>query len=212
MSIKFLYSFESPLLTPCSLWLSPNVYPSIPADPEPRSHYLTLPYMVIVIIATLRQYHTSTVSALLCSLGVPFLQSTINLFLFHRREICLLACFLACLVSTGSHLSQHGLKFHVAQNDPELLSLLLIPPKCWDYRHAPLHPVSWVLGMEPRASCILGKHSTNWATRPSREFSYPFTLMPWIHRYLLPTVWLPRSGLLWAEQASDSTEHCSLSF
>lgn len=41
----------------------------------------------------------------------------------------------------------------------ELLILLSLPAE-------PSYLVNAVLGMEPRASCILGKHFTNWATCP----------------------------------------------
>lgn len=41
--------------------------------------------------------------------------------------------------------------------------LLPLPPKCSDYRHAPPHPGYVVLGIEARASCMLGKSSANQA-------------------------------------------------
>lgn len=40
----------------------------------------------------------------------------------------------------------------MAKDDLELLNLLSSPPKCWDPKH--------VLGVEPRISCMFGKHST----------------------------------------------------
>lgn len=48
----------------------------------------------------------------------------------------------------------------MAKDDLELLNLLSSPPKCWDPKHVLPHPVSLVLGVEPRISCMFGKHST----------------------------------------------------
>lgn len=51
--------------------------------------------------------------------------------------------------------------WYVAEKDLELLTLLSPPPKCWNYRFVPPHPVYVVLGPEPRALCVLGKYSTS---------------------------------------------------
>lgn len=40
----------------------------------------------------------------------------------------------------------------------QLLIVLLKAPKGWDYRHAAPCPLCKVLEMEPRASCMVGKH------------------------------------------------------
>jgi hypothetical protein len=41
---------------------------------------------------------------------------------------------------TGSQSTAHWhWTYHVTQADPELVILLPLPPKCWDYRHAPSH-------------------------------------------------------------------------
>jgi hypothetical protein len=47
------------------------------------------------------------------------------------------------------------------------LVLLPPPPECWDYRGRAPHPAYAVLGIEPRALCMLGKHSTIQATYPA---------------------------------------------
>jgi hypothetical protein len=50
---------------------------------------------------------------------------------------------------------------YVANGDFELQVLLSLPPECWDYRHS-LNMVGLCGAMiEPRAFCMLGKHSTN---------------------------------------------------
>lgn len=51
--------------------------------------------------------------------------------------------------------------------------LILLPlcPDCRDYRHVPAHLVSAVLGIEPRAPCMLGRHSTNGAPSPSLSWT-----------------------------------------
>lgn len=47
----------------------------------------------------------------------------------------------------------------MAEDDLELLNLLFSPPKGWDPKHVLQHPVSLVLGIEPRILCMFGKHS-----------------------------------------------------
>lgn len=44
-------------------------------------------------------------------------------------------------------------------DDPEILILLLLPPEGRDYRCPPTHSAFSVLGIKPRAYCILGKLS-----------------------------------------------------
>lgn len=52
----------------------------------------------------------------------------------------------------GSYLAQIGLKLAMADNnDLELLLLLSLSPKRWDYRYVSLHLLFVVLGMKPRA-------------------------------------------------------------
>lgn len=48
-----------------------------------------------------------------------------------------------------------GFKLNVY--DFELLILLLIPSQCWYSMHVPPHPIYIVLGIEPRALCMLHK-------------------------------------------------------
>lgn len=51
--------------------------------------------------------------------------------------------------------------FYVAKDDLELWTLLPLTLEWWDYRCAPPLPVSVVLGTEPWAWCMPGKHSTH---------------------------------------------------
>lgn len=48
---------------------------------------------------------------------------------------------------------------YVAKDNLKFLILLHPSPQVWDYRHAPPHPVYATLGTEPKAFCMLGKHS-----------------------------------------------------
>lgn len=57
---------------------------------------------------------------------------------------------------------------HIAMKHFELLILLSLPHKHCYYRHVPWCLVYMHLEIEPRALCVLGKHSTNWATSPTR--------------------------------------------
>lgn len=52
-------------------------------------------------------------------------------------------------------------------DDVELLILLSPSFECLDYRSEPLALAYETLEIELRALCILGKHSTNWATSPA---------------------------------------------
>lgn len=69
-------------------------------------------------------------------------------------------------------LRQTGLKQHAAEDSLELLirlplSTLSPQPRVQGLEIGCTATLVYVmLGMEPRDSCILDKHSTNWATRP----------------------------------------------
>lgn len=69
------------------------------------------------------------------------------------------ACFL--VLKKGSHRSQTGFELAMSENDFEHQIFLLVSLKAWGHRHAHLHPVSVLLGFEPRALHIPGKHPTN---------------------------------------------------
>lgn len=56
------------------------------------------------------------------------------------------------------------------KDDLEFLTLLPPFPKCWEYRCGPPCLAFVVQGMEPRASRMLSKHSTNSAA--SSAFAY----------------------------------------
>lgn len=45
---------------------------------------------------------------------------------------------------------------------------------CWDCRHIPPHLIYVVLKIEPRALCLLGKQSTNWAIFPVPTLDFEF--------------------------------------
>lgn len=69
--------------------------------------------------------------------------------------------------------------WHGAKDDFHLQNLIPSPPKCYDYKHEPTVPR---LGIEPRASCILDKHSTNWVISPAKIqhiFIHIFTIHLW---------------------------------
>lgn len=53
---------------------------------------------------------------------------------------------------------------YVVENDPELLSLPLLIPGCWGYRHELQITVCGWLENEAKASTMLNKYSTNWTT------------------------------------------------
>ena len=56
------------------------------------------------------------------------------------------------------------LAFLIFRLNPNIMLYLLVPLEYWDYRHALSHSVYVVLGIEPRALNMLGKHSTNVVT------------------------------------------------
>lgn len=70
---------------------------------------------------------------------------------------------------------------YVAKDKPKLPIFLSLSPDCRNYRHVPLYLVSVVLGIEPWALYLLGRHSNNWATSPSLTLAI-FRL--WL--YLMP--------------------------
>lgn len=59
------------------------------------------------------------------------------------------------IFETGPQVAQAGFRFALAENDQELLTLLLPSLKCGNSRHALPHPVHGVLGMGPRKPCKL---------------------------------------------------------
>lgn len=89
----------------------------------------------------------------------PRIQDPFMLYLvYFRFGFFILFCFKA-----EYHIFQAGLPtLCVTDNDLELLILLPPPPKFWDYRHTSPHQAYVVLGHEPRASCIQGKHCTSY--------------------------------------------------
>lgn len=81
-----------------------------------------------------------------------------------------------CLVS----LCCPGVTWEVAYvQDSNLLTLLPLLPTCWFYRCAAPCPVRGVLGIEPRASCMLGDRSANWATAAGPVLSLPVVSGLW---------------------------------
>lgn len=71
-------------------------------------------------------------------------------------------CLSVCLV-VGSHVFQASLVLAlIDKNEYELLILPPLPSECWDYSSESPLLVPVGLGMEPRASCMLGseQHST----------------------------------------------------
>lgn len=73
--------------------------------------------------------------------------------------VVVLTCFL--VLKKGSHRSQTGFELAMSENDFEHQIFLPVSLKAWGHRHAHLHSVSVLLGFEPRALHIPGKHPTN---------------------------------------------------
>lgn len=74
---------------------------------------------------------------------------------------------------TGSQCSPGWPWIHYADEDVlELLTFLLPPLKCWGSRYHQDCLFLCGAGMEPRASHMLGKHSTNWATPPALKYYF----------------------------------------
>ena len=69
--------------------------------------------------------------------------------------ICVYVCMYVCI--TGSHVA-----ISVAEDDLESLITLLLPLKCWNYRHALCCLIHVVMRIEPRALWILDMYSINW--------------------------------------------------
>jgi hypothetical protein len=67
---------------------------------------------------------------------------------------------------------------YVAEGDLELLIILPAPPRWWNGRQALAYIVYTVLMIKLRASCMLGKHSPNWATpsAPPQHSHLPFII------------------------------------
>lgn len=53
-----------------------------------------------------------------------------------------------------------GIRVHTSHATP---GSVVAPPKGWNYRYTPLLLVCAVLGLEPRALHLLGKHSCQWS-------------------------------------------------
>ena len=61
-------------------------------------------------------------------------------------------------------------RFCVAEDDLELLILLPLPPRCWDYRPAPRHLVYVVLGTKPGGHVHCASTlPTNYSPRPKNN-------------------------------------------
>lgn len=65
---------------------------------------------------------------------------------------------------------------HVARNSLDLSTFLSPTVECWYYRHVIPHLVHAEPVIQPRASCMQGKHSSNWAP-PVSQFLYSYILV-----------------------------------
>ena len=63
-------------------------------------------------------------------------------------------------LNSGHQVGKENCDSNVAKDDLDHLTLLLLSPQCWDYRHVLPNPICTVLGMEPRVLCMLSKLST----------------------------------------------------
>lgn len=73
--------------------------------------------------------------------------------------VVVFACFL--VFEKGSHRAQTGFELAMSESDFEHQISLPVSLKAWGYRHARLHPVSVLLGIEPKTLHMRGKHVTN---------------------------------------------------
>ena len=97
---------------------------------------------------------------------------------------------------------------YAAETGFELLVLLPWPPKCWDYRQAPLCLAYTGLGVRPTALPVPGKYHTDWVS----PLSLPFWILPprkMPHEVLLLQGWISKlcaSGWLGPDQHSSALE------
>lgn len=76
-------------------------------------------------------------------------------------------CFILFLILSFTYIQSLLPTFYVIRNNLGLLILLSLHPEHWDYWHVPPCPVCVMLDSKPKASWMLGKHSTNWTTCPN---------------------------------------------
>lgn len=79
-------------------------------------------------------------------------------FLYFRNFKIMTTSLFLSLSQIGFYVSEAELELTIPSDDVELLLFLLLPPKCWGYRDT---LPGRRLGIKPRVSPALGKHSTN---------------------------------------------------
>lgn len=101
--------------------------------------------------------------------------------------------------------------YYVAEVNLELLYLLPRPLERWDYRHARPYLVYIVLGIEPRASCMLSQYSTNWAIQLQKHNLKERPEFPNTNQacYIPPAFIVPEEGIEFSE--SEVTDGCVMS-
>lgn len=104
---------------------------------------------------------------LLCESRLLFLQLLSSLDSFCELRF-FIQLFFSKIISCSP---RYPWTFYVVEEELELLILLPPPPKCRDYRYAPLYLLYVVLGIKPRILCMLGMHFTGWATSQAQADS-----------------------------------------
>lgn len=63
----------------------------------------------------------------------------------------------------GSHVAQADLNLtlSIVEDDPGLLTLLVLPPNCQTCKYVPSCPTYVMVGIKRIGLCLAGKHSTN---------------------------------------------------
>lgn len=99
--------------------------------------------------------------------------------------------------------SQSSVLF-VGKDDLELLMLLSLPPECWDYSYMLPCLVYGVLGIKPRALCVLGKPSAIEPHPKPPPYVFPESYASESGK----SIFLVLESQWWAKGVDSSSESC----